>query len=156
MLPSPDAYQALRLKVAEASRTNPLLAKALAAAAGVSDQMDLVSAAKAAAVVETLDEIAYGASDDYVAAMRAITEGGNLTEEQQRQLTPAQREALAKYRGRHAQLAQRWDQGQVSPRGVRIELVRYYIDQGRRQLDERFFGAEKQPKAAVKRQETIN
>ena len=58
--PSPDAFQAIRLKVAEASKNNPLLAKALAASAGVSDEMDLVSAAKAAAVVETLDEIAFG------------------------------------------------------------------------------------------------
>ncbi len=153
---SPDAYQAIRLKMAEASKTNPLLSKALAAAAGVSDQMDLVSAAKAAAVVETLDEIAYGASDDYVAAMRAITEGGNLTPEQQRGLTQPQRDALAKFRSRHAQLAQRWDQGQILPGGVRTKLLRYYIDQGRRQLDERFFGGEKPLKVEVKRQEAIN
>ncbi len=38
--PSPDAYQAIRLKVAEASQTNPMLAKALAATAGVSEQTD--------------------------------------------------------------------------------------------------------------------
>ncbi len=60
--PSTDMYQLLRLKVAEASKTNPLLAKALAASTGVSDQIDLISAAKAAAVIETLDEIAFGAS----------------------------------------------------------------------------------------------
>ena len=30
---------------------------------------------------------------------------------------------------------------------MRIELVKYYTDQGRRQLDERFFGGEKEYKA---------
>ncbi len=43
-----------------------------------------------------------------------------------------------------------------SPGGVRTELLRYYIDQGRRQLDERFFGGEKPLKVEVKRQEAIN
>jgi hypothetical protein len=140
--PSPDAYQSLRQKVAEASKNNPLLAKALAATAGVSEEMDLISAAKAAAVVETLDEIAYGASDEYLAATRAIFEGGSLTPEQQRQLTPQQREALEKYRNSHSQLAAGWDQGLLSPRAVRIELVKFYKDLGFHQLDDRFFRGE--------------
>ncbi len=138
---SPDLFQALRLKVAEASRNNPLLAKALAASAGMSEQMDLVSAAKAAAVVETLDSIAYGASGEFQTARRAIMDGGRAMEENV-QLTAEQREAIQKYRNRHADLAAQWDRQLLSPRGLRIELVQYYRVQGCRQLDERFFGAD--------------
>ena len=136
---SPDAAQAMRLKVAEASKSNPLLAKALAASAGVSEQMDLVSAAKAAAVVETLDEIAYGASGQFLAARQAIMEGGDPNNADVRQASAEQRNTIDKYRMRHANLAAQWDQNQLGPRGLRIELVRYYTDLGRRQLDERFF-----------------
>jgi hypothetical protein len=139
--PSSDLFQSLRLKVAEASKNNPLLAKALAASAGVSEQMDLVSAAKAAAVVENLDSIAYGASGEFQIARRAIMDGGRAVEENV-QLTADERAAIQKYRSRHADLAARWDQQMLSPRGLRIELVQYYRDQGCRQLDERFFTAE--------------
>ena len=104
--------------------------------------MDLVSAAKAAAVVETLDEVSFGASGEFIDARRAIMEGGNLTPEQRRALTPEQRQAVEKYRTRHANLATRWDRGMISPRELRIELVKYYTDLGRRQLDERFFRGE--------------
>ena len=65
---SPDLYQALRQKMAEAAKHDPLLAQAIAKAANVSVDTDLVSAAKAAAVVESLDEIAYAASGEYVKA----------------------------------------------------------------------------------------
>ena len=54
-----DEYDALRIKLAESARNSPLLAKALARAAGVHEEMDLVSAAKTAAIVETLDEAAF-------------------------------------------------------------------------------------------------
>ncbi len=56
--PTDDFFQGLRLKVAEYSKSSPLLATALAATANVGAQMDLVSAAKTAAVIETLDDIA--------------------------------------------------------------------------------------------------
>lgn len=142
--PAPNLLQSLRQKMAEAAKDNPVLTQALAATAGVSQQMDLVSAAKAKAVVETLDDIAYGASDEFQAARRAILDGGpDLTDQQRQQLKPEELAALEKYRNRHADLAARWDTRQISPRGLRIELVNYYIDQGRRQLDERFFGGDK-------------
>jgi hypothetical protein len=136
--------------VAEASKSSPLLATALAASANVSSQMDLVSAAKTAAVIETLDEIATVASREFQEAREAIVEGvpaipidGQPASGDQRQLTPEQRAAINKYRSRHADLAARWDQRQISPRGLRLELVKYYIQQGYRQLDERLGSGEK-------------
>ncbi len=138
--PTPDTFQNLRLKVAEASKNNLLLAKALAATAGVSEQIDLISAAKAAAVVETLDDIAYGASAEFAAAERAIMDYGDMTPEQRGQMTPEQRQETAKYRTRHADLAARWDSRQISPRTLRKELIKFYTDQGRQKLDERFVG----------------
>ena len=74
--PAADAFQLLRLKVAEAAKENPLLAKAVASAAGVAEDMDLVAAAKAKALIENLDEIAYGASGEFVALRDAITSAG--------------------------------------------------------------------------------
>ena len=139
---SPDLFQSLRLKMAEAAKGNPLLATALANAAGVDKEMDLVSAAKAQAVVETLDEIAYGNSRQFLQARGAIMLGpspkpsGDWTAEQ---LAP-----LAPLRKLHANLADLWDQKQLTPRRLRLELVKYYIAKGNRELDTRFFGGEKQ------------
>ncbi len=140
--PSPDLFQALRLNVAEASKNNLLLAKALAATAGVSEETDLVAAAKAAAVVETLDSIAYGASGEFQAARRSIMDGARVLDENAH-LTSQEREAMQKYRSRHADLAARWDAQRLSPRDLRIELVQYYRDLGCRELDERFFTADR-------------
>jgi hypothetical protein len=146
--PSADLFQALRLKVAEASKDNPLLAKALAASAGVSEQIDLIAAAKAAAVVETLDSIALGASGEFAAAERAIMDFSNMTPEQLSKMTPEERQATAKYRNRHANLAARWDTRQISPRTLRSELIKFYTDQGRQKLDERFVAGQPQPQVA--------
>ncbi|MDX1961684.1 MAG: hypothetical protein SFX18_00940 [Pirellulales bacterium] len=134
---SPDALQSLRTKLAQASTGNPLLAQALANTANVSAQMDLVAAAKTGAVVETLDEIAFGNSRDYANARLAILEGPNPPSVAGR--TREQVAALAAARTTHAALAARWDAEQLSPRALRLELVAYYIARGQRQLDERFF-----------------
>lgn len=133
--PSLDQYQALRLKLAEAAKSNDLLAKALAKANDVSEEMNLVSAAKAAAVVETLDEAAYGASAAYGQAFDAIV----VEDDDRPQLTPTQRKAIAKAREEHADLRQRWLDYRLSSRELRQALVRHYIAQGQRQLDARFF-----------------
>jgi len=140
LVESPDMLQALRTKMAEASKNNPLLAKALAATANVSENLDLVAAAKMGAVVEALDEIAYGNSAAYFNARLAITEGPLPAPVVGR--TAEQVAMLAKLRtGEHAALAKRWDAQQLSARGLRIELVNDYIQHGKRQLDERFFQA---------------
>lgn len=141
--PSPDLFQSLRQKMAEASKSNVILAQALSATAGVNPDVDLVSAAKAQAVVETLDDIAYGASREFQIARRAIMEAPDLTLEERSKLKPDERDAIDKYRVRHADLAARWDSRQISPRALRIELVNFYADLGRRQLDARFFSGEK-------------
>jgi hypothetical protein len=135
LAPSLDQYQTLRLKLAEAAKTNDLLAKALARANDISEEMDLVSAAKAAAVVETLDETAYGASAAYGYAFDAIV----VEDEDRPQLSSAIRASLKKARITHAGLHKRWLNYQLSGRDLRQALVEHYIAEGRRQLDARFF-----------------
>ncbi|MEX2187450.1 MAG: hypothetical protein WD875_11670 [Pirellulales bacterium] len=137
--PSLDQYQTLRLKLAEAAKKNDLLAKALAKANNVSEDMDLVSAAKAAAVVETLDEAAFGASAAFGQAFDAIV----VEDDETRPLEPARREAIDAARKTHADLYRRWLDYRLSSRELRQALVHYYTDQGRRQLDERFFSGSK-------------
>ncbi len=134
---SPDLFQSIRLKVAEASKSNPLLAAALAKAANVDKDLDLVAAARTAAVVETLDEIAYGTSAEFVAARRAIMEGPMPPPD----AVPnaADRAKFAELRNRHAALAAQWDKEQLSPRALRGELVAYYTAKGKAALDARFF-----------------
>lgn len=137
LTPSPDVYQSLRLKLAEAGRANPLLGKALANALNVNENLDLVSAAKAAAVVETLDEVANTAGDKYEQALAAL----RATDEDlaQQKLSAAQKANMAAYRQTHADLFKRWTSNQISPRGLRIALVDYYTLWGRQELDRRFF-----------------
>jgi hypothetical protein len=139
--PSLDQYQTLRLKLAEAAKKNDMLAKALAKANNVSEEMDLVSAAKAAAVVETLDETAFGASAAFGRAFDAIV----YEDEDGRSLNPEQRQAIDQFRRTHADLYRRWLADQLTSRQLRQALVLYYIDQGRKQLDDRFFGTARKP-----------
>ena len=135
--------------MAEAARHNSLLAAAMTAAQGVSHNLDLVSAAKAAAVVETLDDIAYGASGEFLKAQEAIR-SAPADRRSERGLSAAQRAALATYRQRHPRQFEQWRQGQISRRQLRVELVSYYVAQGRAEIDRRFFAAA--GSAAAKRQ----
>lgn len=140
LVQSPDTLQALRTKLAESSKTNPLLAQALGAAANLPAEMDLVAAAKLGAVVETLDEIAFGNSAKYVNARLAIIEGPTPPKVPER--TAAQVAELAELRATtHRELAKQWDALHLPPRGLRVALVNYYIARGKQQLDERFFKA---------------
>jgi hypothetical protein len=138
LVQSPDTLQALRTKLAESSKSNPLLAQALGAAANLPAEMDLVAAAKLGAVVETLDEIAFGNSAKYTNARLAIVEGPAPPKVPER--TPAQVAELAELRATtHRDLAVKWDAMQLPPRALRMTLVNYYINRGKQQLDERFF-----------------
>jgi hypothetical protein len=137
--PAPDAFQMLRLKVAEAAKSNPQLAKAVASAAGVAEEMDLVAAAKAKALIETLDEVAYGASREFAAARDAIMVSSPA---ELRELAPAQRTRLQELRTQHASLVDRWAKNQLTPRALRIELVQHYTNAGKQRLEERFFAKE--------------
>ena len=139
LTPSPDAYQRLRQKVAEVSKTNPWLAKALAEASGVSEKMDLATAAKAAAIVETLDEIADGAMNQFFDAREAI-QAGPLRQLRSEGYRPNEIQQVRQYRRRHAAMYRRWVDEELFPNNLRIELVKFYVDRGKAQLDERFFG----------------
>jgi hypothetical protein len=137
---SPDLYQSLRMKLAEASKSNPLLAQAIAHAAGVSAELDMVAAARAAAVVETLDDVAYSNSGDYRMAIPAITVRIPLEEwGKQQDMNPGEVEKLKALRRRHADLVSRLDRERMSPRQLRQELVKYYVERGKTQIDQRFF-----------------
>lgn len=140
LVPAPDLFQSLRLKVAEASRGNALLAEALARAARVNAQTDLVSAAKAAAVVETLDEIAFGASRDFLEARESLLDVPAA--ELARDGEPADEVAVVEqFQRRHAALYKSARQGKRSSRQLRLELVKYYSDSGKRELERRFFAS---------------
>ena len=142
LVQSPDTFQILRQKMAEASKHNPLLAKALAQAANVNENTDLVAGAKAGAVVETLDDIAYGASREFARARDAIT-AGPPTPEQIAKISREEAAIAHDLRKRHAELSKQWDADQLTPRELRIALVNYYVQQGRAQLDARFFNGSK-------------
>lgn len=137
--PAPDLLQTLRLKLAEAARTNPLLTTAMAGVAGVDRDTDLVAAARTLAVVETLDQIARGSSDEFFLAREALLAGpeAEWVREGYRGEEIAE---LRIYRARHAELLRQWQTDQAPYRAVRISLVRYYIGQGKRRIDARFFG----------------
>ena len=69
---SPDLKQVLVQELARLSKSTPWLARALARANQVSEQMDLETAARTAAVVETLDQIANTNVDEFLQARSAI------------------------------------------------------------------------------------
>jgi hypothetical protein len=48
-------------------------------------------------------------------------------------------EGVEKYRARHADLFSQWTSMRLTPRRLRIALVDYYVEQGRQQLEARFF-----------------
>jgi hypothetical protein len=139
LTPSPDVYQSLRLKLAEAGRANPLLGRALASALNVNENLDLVSAAKAAAVVETLDEVANAAGAKFAQALAALRDTDQRLAEQKP--SAARQASVVAYRQTHANLYKRWTGNRLSPRGLRIALVDYYTLWGRQELDRRFFEA---------------
>ena len=136
MHPSPDAVQALRQKLAEVSANNVWLRRALAKASGVSERMDLASAAKAAAVVETLDEIAEQNRDEFLLARSAFF-GVRTTTDSRR--TDTEQTEIEKMRERHTTLYQLWRDRKATPQQVQSQLVTYYSDRGRSHLDDRFF-----------------
>ncbi len=135
---SPDAAQALRQKLVAMAEDKPWLKRAIANASGVSEHMDLVSAAKAAAVVETLDEIADGSAEQFLASRSAFdprtTEQLRAAGVSAEQI--AQRQQL---RRDHETAYAAWTNRRLRPHQLQRYLVNYYARQGQRKLDERFF-----------------
>lgn len=138
LTPSPDAHDLLIQKAAELSENLPWLARALARANDVSEDMDLEAAAKAAAVVGTLDEISEENLSAFVEARAAIV-AGKMDEEAKKRYSPEAIQRIESYRERHAELFKQWSASQLSARELRIALVEFYVQRGQTQLDERFF-----------------
>ena len=138
LTPSLDWYQALRIQMAKATQGNPALSDALANAAGVNRNMDLVAAAKLGAVVQKLDTIAQNASADYretFAAFRLDT----IDQLRNEQAAESEIDKALNCRRRHADLFVRWEADAITPRQLRVELMNHYISRGHRQLDDHFF-----------------
>lgn len=135
LAPDPTLFNSLQFKIADAAQHSPLLAQALASASGINADADLVGAARAAAVLEMLDEVALRTSAEFDQARNAVrSEAGELAT-----LPAAEREKMARLRERHADLVKEWEGGQLSPRELRIRLVDYYIAHGRAELDRLYF-----------------
>jgi hypothetical protein len=136
----PAVDQLLRQELARLAKENPWLAQALAWANNVNANMDLEAAARAAAVIEALDEIAEDNLNDFAAARQAIMAGTRdaAADAETDRESSQRREVL---RRRHAELERRWSEGRLTPRQLRIALVDYYVQRGRRQVGERFFAA---------------
>jgi plasmid stabilization system protein ParE len=138
LTPTQNTFQSLRTKVASLSQSNPWLARALAKAGNVSEHMDLQAAAKTAAVIETLDEIADDNMNGFLAARTALL-APPLERLSEHGFDDEGIRRTKAFRKRHADLFERLVQRKVTLREMRIELVDYYILQGKRQLRERFF-----------------
>lgn len=141
-VPSPDASQLLIQKLAELSKYNPLLAKALAKANNVSEHLDLEAAAKVAVAVHTLDEVADASAGGFYTARAAILRGPLQVGPNPRaeEVRRAQRRMAAV--NLHADLNRRWRNKEITPRDVRMTLVDYYVKLGCKKLDQRFFTRE--------------
>ncbi|MBW3599684.1 MAG: hypothetical protein KY475_20740, partial [Planctomycetes bacterium] len=136
--PSPTIYQSLRQTLAAMSNDRPWLAQMIANANGVSQYTDLDAAARAAAVVETLDNIADQSAEEFTAARDALM--SPPVEQLRRQGTKAEEiQKIEKLRAAHADLYAEWTALRLSPRDLRIALVKHYAELGRQRLEARFF-----------------
>ncbi|WP_166825087.1 HEAT repeat domain-containing protein [Thalassoroseus pseudoceratinae] len=139
--PQQTLYQSLRIGVADLATDRPVLADALAAAAGVDRETDLAAAARAVAVVESLDAIAQSNSRDFNVVYRRIMQGPKVappaadSTDAQRKFA-AEREELVK---RHQQLAEGLWQRKISPATLETKLQNFYITRGQAELDKAFF-----------------
>ena len=129
------------MKVAEAAEKNPALAEALRKQENIGKEMDLVTAAKTQAVVETLDDIAYGHSDLFLKARFAIT-CGDFERLPALGYSEEQINEYRKLRERHQDLHQRFLDRTLMARDLRVALVKYYGNLGKEELDRRFFRQE--------------
>ena len=116
----------------------PWLANALARANDVNARMDLEAAARTAAVIETLDEIAEENLNEFAAAYSRAA-GRTAGRGSSKQYTPEQIDRMQAYRRQHPDLSRQRAEGRLTAGELRGKLVRFYADRGRRQIDERFF-----------------
>ncbi len=136
----PSDVQQVRIRLAQAAKNNPALAALLARLHGVSPSMDLLSAARTAAVVEELDRIAYAQSTRFATAWAALLEP---LPERLPPENPQTRQRLQLLR-QHAELARAWQQGELALHQLRRRLVQFYIRQGQQEVQQRFFAAQQE------------
>ncbi len=101
--------------------------------------MKLRRPAATAEATATLDEIAYAASGDFMDASAGLT-SAQLDRSQRRDLTAEKISRYKEMRQRHADLYKRLNE--LTPRQLRMVLVEYYVRQGKRAMDKRFFKIE--------------
>lgn len=136
LLPAQDPLQAARVTLAEASKDNPAVKRMLAQLNNVNPNMDLVSAAKAAAVVENLDRAAFGASRDFRDAYLALSTGP-LEQLKPMGYTDQDLARFQQLRQQHASLYRAYmKDGDL--RTLREALIAHYIKQGRTEVEKRF------------------
>jgi hypothetical protein len=140
LVPRHNLFQSLRQELADASTRNALLGNALAGAAGVDPDTDLASAARALAVVETLDAIAAENSDEFADTLAAL-QAGPSKELARRGLSQSRIESIQRLRRRHADLVDGLERNHIDLRQVTDQLIRYYTSRGEQQINDRFFPA---------------
>lgn len=144
VVPNPSWYQALRLDLAQAAEANPLLAQAMASAANVHEETDLISAAKAAAIVESLDEIAFGKSRVFRDTWDAFLAGPEASLAQ-RGRTQQQIAVIKNRRLKHARLWEAFQERKITLFDLREQLVNHYLKEGRQEVLQRFFVVTSKP-----------
>jgi hypothetical protein len=138
LTPRQNLFQFLRQELADASEARPLLAQALATAAGVHPETDLVSGARALSIVETLDTIAYTASREFREAFTALQSAGDVS--QSAGEPGADRSRVAELQSRYVELARSLREGRLSNGELTNRLVGDYVERGKEKVDRYFFG----------------
>lgn len=136
--PRQNMFQRLRQQLADASKSNSVLAEALAQAAGVHRDTDLAAAARALAVVETLDSVALTASAEFRDAMRAF----GIWPYRRPGLPQPSDEDQTKFdqlRREHTELYRSFREGRTTLHELYKALVEHYVASGIRQIDAHFF-----------------
>jgi hypothetical protein len=134
---SRDTFQQVRLTLAEASKENPALARMLAQLNNVNPAMDLVSAAKAAAMLEHLDRAALGNSRQFTDAFFALT-CGPFEGLKAAGYTDKDIERFRMLREHHGELYRQLAAGKIDEPQVRRALIAYYVRQGKSEIEKRF------------------
>jgi hypothetical protein len=136
--PKANLYQGLRQQIAEMSQENAYLAGVLATLGDVDAETDLAAAARAAAVVEALDEVAYGQSEVYRDLWNAFRAGPRELMER-RGLNDEAIRRIEELRTSQGDLWESWIARRINPLELRSALVNQCIEKGERMVDSRFF-----------------
>src|SRR5208283_2408100 len=132
-----DAYQNARLTLAEASKTNPALARMLAQLNNVNPAMDLVAAAKAAAMQENLDQAAMTNSRLFMNSFFALT-CGPLERLKEEGYADNEIERYRLLRQQHGELFRQLTAGTIDEASVRQTLITQYTRLGKAEIEKRF------------------